>query len=99
MIPSNDLVGRLRRAREVQAEYQFSPSHMGGPGQSLWVQRGKSLYLVTYDVATGTLPECSCPDSAVQRLTGSTCKHALAVLLRDPAAKVLPNFGDLPSRK
>lgn len=86
---ATDLASRLQRAREVLAHYRIYPIAHTGKGTLLRVDGTRGKFDVWYDVPGGQMPLCNCSGVARFSLDGRPCKHGLAVLLGDPAAKVL----------
>ncbi len=86
---TDDLAIRLSRARQVLATYRFAALREPPPVKAVSVQGPHGAYRVAYDPVALVGPVCSCPDFARMRAQHGLCKHALAVLLGDPAAQLL----------
>jgi hypothetical protein len=70
----------LRAARDVLNRYRFIEL---APGQ-LRVEGGTRDYEVQLSLDGESAPRCTCPDNRRPEV-GGFCKHAIAVLIRDPA--------------
>ncbi len=82
-----ELSDLLRQARQVLATFAIAPSTLPGAGVQLWFERKPHLFHVSYDPTSLRPPLCTCPDYGRQQMRGGPCAHAMAALLRDPAAK------------
>ncbi len=86
---ADDLATRLQQAREVLAHYRVLPAVSKEPGVHLVFDGVAGKVQVDYELGSPRGPRCSCKDFGRQQMLGVLCRHALAALLRDPAAKVM----------
>ncbi len=78
-----DLATRLREAREVLAHYRLTVETSKDSWKTWHLHGVRGQFVVVFNPAASAMPRCTCASP------GTVCKHGLAVLLHDPAGKVL----------
>ncbi len=86
---ADDLPTRLQQAREVLAHYRVLPVTSQDAGVHVVFDGVAGHFRVDYELRSARGPRCSCKEFGPQQMLGVLCKHAMAALLRDPAAKVM----------